>query len=253
MEDALGTVVRPVSSTVVAQWLKSLGKEYMDKHEKVLAAEEESWRKSGASTANLRRPAAAGEPKRPRARPTSSPGGDEAASSTPPPSTPPPSAPPHRGPYALVALLSLLVVALAIGIVVVARSSGDPAMAPAVALPAGAPAAEPEASPAPAAKPSEGAAATDRAATAISIGEAETSPTRAASRPSAVRPPAQRSAARAAPPVRSSSSAKAAAAGALDPGAQNPPPAETRPGLKDSCTPPYYFDGTKKIFKPACL
>jgi hypothetical protein len=30
-------------------------------------------------------------------------------------------------------------------------------------------------------------------------------------------------------------------------------PKDTAKEPKDSCNPPYYFEGSKKIFKPACL
>ena len=55
MEEALVSVVRPASSNAVAQWLKGLGKEYMDKHDRVLAAEEASWRRTTASHTGIRR------------------------------------------------------------------------------------------------------------------------------------------------------------------------------------------------------
>jgi hypothetical protein len=30
-------------------------------------------------------------------------------------------------------------------------------------------------------------------------------------------------------------------------------PEPAAPDAKVNCTPPYYFEGTKKIFKPACI
>src|SRR6185436_6764145 len=56
MESALHALVRPASGTAIAQWLKGLGKEYMERHEQILAAEEASWRRTvGDSQLGLRR------------------------------------------------------------------------------------------------------------------------------------------------------------------------------------------------------
>ena len=256
MEDALVVAVRPASSAVVAQWLRGLGKEYIERHEKVLAAEEASWRRAGAAAAGARR-ASLTESKRPGTRLSGGSGGEEAVPSTP--HTQPRSRQ-LRAPYVLVALLSLLVVALAIGIVIVVSGPGDPAPA-AAAAPAPPPPAPVKSELAEAA--GETAATVDRTEPALSIGEAETSPTRAAARPPVARPPGQRSAVRPAPAssARSSWSKSAASstatsstsAAAPAPTPADPPPVETRPAARESCTPPYYFEGTKKIFKPACL
>ena len=35
--------------------------------------------------------------------------------------------------------------------------------------------------------------------------------------------------------------------------AVEPKPEPAKADAKADCTPPYYFDGSKKIFKPACL
>ena len=49
MEHALIDAVRPASLGEVSTWLKSLGREFLDKHDRVLAAEEASWRRSSGS------------------------------------------------------------------------------------------------------------------------------------------------------------------------------------------------------------
>jgi eukaryotic-like serine/threonine-protein kinase len=49
MEQALVDAVRPVSRGTIAMWLKSLGAEFIDNHDRVLAAEEVSWRRIGAT------------------------------------------------------------------------------------------------------------------------------------------------------------------------------------------------------------
>jgi serine/threonine-protein kinase len=267
MEEALLSVVRPASGTAIAQWLRGLGKEYMDRHDKALAAEEASWRRSTGAQAQPgpRRPSSPTVPMRPSGpRLGGVPGADEppagaGAGATTSASTPRvmPNAPP-RAPHVLVALLSLLVVALALGIIiVVVRGQAKPApVAPApAASPADLPAAAPV--PAPAARPvgPPAAARADRAgapaaapAPAISIGEVETSPTAAQAAP---KRSSSRSAASSRRTERGASQPRAAARPKTT--ALEPPPAEPRPPAKDSCNPPYYFEGTKKIFKPACL
>jgi serine/threonine-protein kinase len=252
MEEALIAAVRPASSSAVAAWLKGLGKEYLDKHDKVLAAEEASWRRSGAGSANasMRRAGITAEQRPPRAKLATIPPPEEAAASTPQ-TQPQPQLRYSRGPYALVALLSMLVVALAIGIVIVVRGSGGGGAPAAGAVSPGAPAAGTAAPSAPPAAPPApavaGEATVERGSPAISIGEAETSsaaPAAAARAPS-VRPPQLQQ--------RSSRSAKAAASPAAAEPPPAPPPPEAKPAAKESCSPPYYFEGSKKIFKPACL
>ncbi|HWU90606.1 MAG TPA: serine/threonine-protein kinase, partial [Kofleriaceae bacterium] len=117
MEEALVAVVRPASSTAVAQWLKALGKEYLDKHDRLLAAEEASWRRASASGAGTRRGGpTVGTRRSQRPHLVGLPGGAEDADASL-------QVPRLRGPYALVALLSVLVVALAVAIVIVVRGS----------------------------------------------------------------------------------------------------------------------------------
>jgi serine/threonine-protein kinase len=161
---------------------------------------------------------------------------DRGSTAPPRPGGAPRASSPPRGPYALVALLSLLVVALAIGIVIVVRSPTEPLPAAAsAASPVGPPpvqVAPAEAVPA-AVRPVEAPAAVEDAdEPALSIGKVETRPT-----PSAARAPSGRSTPR-----------KTTA-----PEPPEPPAAEPRPPARESCNPPYHFEGTKKIFKPACL
>jgi serine/threonine-protein kinase len=293
MEEALISIVRPASNTAVAQWLKSLGKEYMDKHEKVLAAEEASWRKVAASNPGTN--SFSGGPR--RANPQTAPQrtGNTRLGSLPRPddmlasgSMPKaiPTAPQARAPYALVALLSLLVVALAAGIIIIVRSPADPPASPPTAVappaaapaPAPAPAAAPAPAPAPAAAPAPAPAAATAATGAaaakpeeasqpppseVSIGEVETSSTPAPppSRPSTARQTISRPVVRA--PSRSSAPAVVAKPPPPEPAGSAPPPPEVKQPevkqpevkqpAKESCNPPYYFEGSKKIFKPACL
>ena len=306
MEEVLLSLVRPASGTAVAQWLKNLGKEYIDRHDKVLAAEEASWRRTtGGQSAGHRRAHSTTQPLRPGGpRPASVARPDEPAPSasqslpqaaqSPPQTWPPlpraslpPQASPRRGPYLLVSLLSVLVIVLSLGIIIVMQGQGEPALAPAsaaspvsppeVVQPPPAPAAAPVEAPRPAATteptgtteaarpapPPEPAAAaetarpapTEPATAAETARPAETDETdEPAPRPPTVGPssdPPRTTSRRSG--SRSGSSAKAAAAPQSTKAAPAAPPAEPPPPAKESCNPPYYFEGTKKIFKPACL
>jgi serine/threonine-protein kinase len=255
MEDALVAVMRPASSGVVATWLKDLGKDYLEKHDKVLAAEEASWRRTGQGQSSVRRTPIPGELRRP-------------VTVAEEPSVPPaalPAAPMRRGPYALVALLSVLVIALAMGIVLIVRSpsaqqqasaSTPPPQPPPPAVqpvapppaPAAAPAAAPvEPSPPPVAAQPE--PPPPPAVDSISIGAAESHPIN--NGPSAGI--ARKTVVRQAPPVRQPPVVVRRA-----PPAEPKPPPAAEPAAQPAtqvvnCNPPYYFEGPKKIFKPACL
>ena len=45
MEEALVAAVQPASPSAVAAWLRQFGQDYLDKHDRVIAAEEASWRR----------------------------------------------------------------------------------------------------------------------------------------------------------------------------------------------------------------
>jgi eukaryotic-like serine/threonine-protein kinase len=174
----------------------------------------------------------------------------------------------RRPPYLLVALLSVLT-GIVLGVVVVVIDKAGPAPAapaapagsaelPAAAKPAAPPAAAPPAA-APAAPPAPPAAP---ATPATTTGQRARPPDeRRPARPSSAEPappaPAVRSPERSAGrPGSSARPARPAKAVAPEPPARprsESPPAEARPPAKDPCDPPYYFEGTKKIFKPACL
>jgi len=156
MEEVLHAIVRPATGPVIARWLKELGGEYLDKHNKILADEEASWRRlsgtqsqpgSGRSRGNTVPPRPSGP------RLSSVPGADDSmASRLPAVPAVAPVARPHRAMYVIVALLSVLVVVLVVGMVIVVRGQRAPA-------PAGPPAVAPAVAPAsPAAKPAEPAA-----------------------------------------------------------------------------------------------
>jgi serine/threonine-protein kinase len=261
MEHALIDVVRPATSGEVAAWLKGLGRELIDKHGRVLAAEEASWRRVGTS---IQRRLASGtvEPRR----------GVQASFASAPTasqSQPRPMAP-GRSPSAtvLIAVLCTLVVVLAVGVVLALRggpsrtagTAGDstatlPAPAPSNAAPpiqvAPAPPAAALAAPAPApiAAPVAKAAAAEPAA--ADDGAADPQPSPGATSPSSPprNPPARL---REPPPRRPSSAAAPSPARKPAPAAAAQSPASAAEPATD-CNPPYYFDGQKKIFKPSCI
>jgi eukaryotic-like serine/threonine-protein kinase len=126
MEQALVDVVRPASSADVAGWIKTLGKEFIENHDRVLATEEASWRRV-ATTLQLRIASVPREIPRELSGPGSSSGARSTASV---PSTPglvpaqpvAPVRPWQPGLSTLIAALCGLIVALVIVIVVVIRS-----------------------------------------------------------------------------------------------------------------------------------
>ncbi|HEU0034238.1 MAG TPA: protein kinase [Kofleriaceae bacterium] len=264
MEDALCAAVRPASSSMVAAWLKTVGKDYLDKHDRVLAAEETSWRRS--ALASSRRPQDGARDTRP----------DE-PQPQPQPAPRPRSTPPRErraAPQALIALLSVLVIALAIGIVIVVRKPtpalqasplkhADAELAPTSPLPSATPAPELPAPPrvvgrrdatTPTFEPPPLPADLERKDRGddkkIAIGRAETRPSNPPSPPTR-KPPAKQSQQtqqnRQPPPPRKASTPD-------KPAPSKPAVTETpQPQNTVNCTPPYYFEGSKKIFKPACL
>ena len=238
MEEALIRAVAPASASAVATWLKHVGREYLDKHDRMIAAEEASWRRTGGGTKV--RPL--------RMRTVAS--IDSVSRSHPP-------APKTERSRTMVALLGALVAGAAIGVVMLLKNPGaesrtpDP-IAPADPVETG----EPEHhrvkpaptvahdDPPPAAseeiQPEEQAKTVEQPRPAITR-KAPPPPQRAA-----VQRTAPRAAARTAPaPVEVIAPAGTTTAAVI-------PAAEAKTDKPD-CTPPYYFDGSKKIFKPACI
>jgi eukaryotic-like serine/threonine-protein kinase len=249
LEEALTAVVQPAAPSAMAAWVRALGRDYLEKHEKVLQAEEASWRRSAPSISTVtRRPIASVRRFTSRAEETALP-----APSTPQGVLPPPPLVQRLGMQAMIALLGALVVALAVGIILIARRPTAPAQAavmPAPSQPTLAPEpVQPAASPktvlrAPVPAPVQPAAAL---APTISLGAAEARP----AQPPPAPPPVRRPSPRAYQPPR---------AIVRKPDIK-PAPAEVKPEVKPevvekptvSCTPPYYYEGAKKIFKPSCL
>ena len=204
MRDALLAAARGATAAAVSPWVKRLGREYLEGRERLIVAEESTWRQ---------RASAVPEDADPR------PAGDEAGSLRA--SAIPIELVAKRRPIAVAATLVAMGAALAALVLVSLRRPAEP-----LALPASMPAAAspppvmeprviptPEPAPAPPAPSVSASASAEPSATA-----AHRAPPRSAPRPLPI--------------------------------AQPSPPAPPR---ADACNPPFYFRGTKKIFKPGCL
>jgi eukaryotic-like serine/threonine-protein kinase len=281
MEQALTHVVTPATPTEVAAWLKTLGKDMLEKNEKLLAAEEQSWRRNATPVSVSRR--------------TPVPGTLRSFNDHRAPGSSMSSL--HMAPRSrsglVVALFGIAAIAgVAAGALYIWRGApatsaaapvptvetlqpahAEPAAAPTPPLPpATVPAAASASQPAAATTPTTSSAApADTAAPPVqgpvektpSIDvEVQTTTTRTASQPPArttSRPP-QRAPARAQtpPPARKAAVTKPGS----DTAETSPPPPppttpasskDDKPDKKSDCTPPYYYEGSKKIFKPQCL
>ncbi len=273
MEDALIRVVPPAASNAVAGWLKTTGKEYLDKNDRVIAAEETSWRRLQPAATSRRTPV---------------PGSLRLATSTGVNSTgvnaaPSRTRPPHpdsrkSGSGAIVALLGVLAVAAAIIIVMLGRGGQNRETSPTtpsakLALPQDEPATPPE--PAgdhrgqpvaiePAPKPTETTPASGPREPAPETENAFVEPAetaRDAAPGTAAREPEPRPAAATSTPRKTVQRFVPRPTGRVrdpEPRAKPElisPPGTTKPEAAPAtdCNPPYYFQGSKKIFKPACL
>ncbi|MEO6773801.1 MAG: protein kinase [Kofleriaceae bacterium] len=259
MEAALATAVQPASSTGVAGWLKTLGREFLSGRDRVIALEEASWRRT-AERIPRRMTQGVG-------RLTTEPGTTAAA---------PPAIARHRTRLLAGAGLGTFLLALAF-IIWITRAPGIDLPAAAATLPApptspvattpppasGQARAEPSPRPDPRSETasradprSETASAVPRVSPSNASGSALGEATAAKLAAPPVRAPAnparnrvalrsrqlQREAALRAPPAPAPQKVVAA-----------PAPTPAAEPAKPDCNPPYYFDGTKKIFKPACL
>jgi serine/threonine-protein kinase len=243
MEAALTTAVQPASSTGVAGWLKTLGREFLSGRDRVIALEEASWRRTAERVP--RRMSQGGllitEP------------GTTAAA--------PPAIARHRtrllagaGIGAFVLILAFIVwitrdpgvdMPAAAATLPVAKTQPTVAPTPVVPAPTAPPAADTDTAAAvPIVSPSNASGSALGEATAAKMAppvRAPVNPTRnrVVIRPKQIqREPAPQ---KTAPPPPQQ---KAAVATTPTPAAE---PA------KPDCNPPYYYDGSKKVFKPACL
>jgi serine/threonine-protein kinase len=217
MERALLDAVPPAPPSEVAAWVKALGKEFLEGRDKVIAAEEQSWRRALGSSPDCMTPL----------RLATVPGTVRTGTNRPVSSK-----------NTIIAVLGALIVVLGVGLVFAMRSSRPKVHAP-VATPPPQPAAPPIATtqPAPVAQP---------APAPVPEPVEEPTTSAAADLGSALAaPPVRTATVRRHPPVRA----------AVKPPEPAPAPAVVPPPEppKDDCNPPYYFEGEKKIFKPSCL
>jgi eukaryotic-like serine/threonine-protein kinase len=216
MEEALTEALPPASSADVAQWLKALGKEFLEGREKMIAAEEASWRRA-ASPASTRATSQPGRTTR---------AGVLSGSMI--------RLQKKRTKLAIGAMFALLLV---LGVAFAMRGGSSPQVA-AATRPEPAPiAVQPAVMPA-AAVVHDATVAREPAPAEVEA-KAAPSPSVTPKRITHVvrRESVQRS------PVRSAAVSKPAPA----------PVAAAPVAAKEDCNPPYYFEGRKKIFKPACL
>ncbi|HEX5060857.1 MAG TPA: hypothetical protein VFV99_15930, partial [Kofleriaceae bacterium] len=266
MEEALTRAVPPASTSEVAAWVKSLGKDFIESRDKIIAAEEASWRRTHANIATqpgVRRVATLpGEFRR----------ATSAAELQHEPLATESAPPPRAGGRAIIGVLAALVLLLGVG-AVVAMKSGDAAPEPA-AKPTPPAEPTPTAAAAPVPEPTP-AAVTEPAPTAP---EPATESAPVAAMPEPTPPPSETSAekpvvTREAPPVKRAPVRPAPRPAVVKKEikkSEEVPPAKPTPNPvtqavgsdakpaaadkpKDDCNPPYYFEGSKKVFKPACL
>jgi serine/threonine-protein kinase len=274
MERELVKAVPAASTSEVAAWVKTLGKEFIEGRDKIIAAEEASWRRTHANIATQpgrRMTPIPGELKRPS---TADIAAGMAAQHPPAPSQ-------GRGSKMIIGVLGALVVLLGVGVVFAMRGGEErpqPAAKPAPTEPATATAVEPAPPPpaapaiAPEPTPAEPAASpAPEPAPVATTAEPEKPEGNAADKPAAKpktdepkqakteQPPIRRAPKNPAPRpavlVKKQPKEKPAETAAPNPikeaVPQATPAAAEKP--KDDCNPPYYFEGQKKVFKPNCL
>jgi eukaryotic-like serine/threonine-protein kinase len=249
MEKALARAVRPASSRELAAWLRSLGREFIDKHERVLAAEEASWRRLGVATPRFT-PVLREQVPEPSAR-----------LQTPVPSVLPVAQRWRVRSSTWIAALCGVVAAIAIVLAIGVSSTGTAAVTP-VAPPTVAPPptvtpiAPAPASPSPVELPSSEVTpplpsivvpavgtTTEPVEPAAGVTMDAVEPVVGATTDSvepAAADPARRGRIRRKPPP------------VVIPAEATDQPPFAEPPAAD-CRPPYYYDGAKKIFKPACI
>jgi serine/threonine protein kinase len=222
MEAALATAVVPATTTGVSGWIKNLGHAFLADRDRMIAQEEASYRA-------LPRPAR---------RPSQGPHTELRTVAAMP-------AAPVRHRTRLVVGAAAVGLMLAL-VFVIGMTRGSAPLQAAVAAPVTSPLAPPStvAMPSPVATPSPVAVAPpvkpaplSSISTAAGTGIGES---RAAPRPIANVARTQRVVIRPVRPAPREAAHEATPAPAVEP-------------AKADCSPPYYFDGAKKIFKPACL
>jgi serine/threonine protein kinase len=218
MEAALASAVSPASTTGVAGWLKTLGREFLTGRDRVIALEEASWRRNSAAVP--RRVSQAG----------TTPNNTEPGTI---PAAPAPLMTRYRGRILAAAAVGMFMVILAFIIWITRDPVVEVAAAPALSFGPIAPPPQPAASPA-----IRNISAAAGSAVAPEKTVLRPAPINNIARNRIPPRPVQRIAPReVVPPPKPVAVAPA------------PPPAA--PAL--DCNPPYFYDGAKKVFKPACI
>jgi serine/threonine protein kinase len=233
MEQELTKTVPPAPASEVAAWVRLHGKDFIEGRDKIIAAEEGSWRKTHANLGTIpgnRRLTQPPTDVRREPLPDVLPATQTAAL---PELAAPPAAPveaPRPASTLILIGLSALVVLLGIG-VVFAMVSGDDRPPSAAQQSAPPVTVEPIAEPklAPRAAPVEAPPNEIEAPEAAAAKTVERKPRQRKKEPPPPPPPP--------PPKQVVPEAK--------------PAVIEKP--KEDCNPPYYFEGTKKVFKPNCL
>lgn len=232
MEAALATAVAPATTTGVAGWLKTLGREFLSGRDRVIALEEASWRRT--ATHVPRRNSTHG------LTPVTEPGTAVAQ--------PAALLAKHRMRlFAGVAIGGFLLILAFIVWITRDPKLELPATAATVPVMKTTPQSQPESAPPP--PPAPEARMPIVSPPSASAAGSALAPERTVQRPAPsniarnrvmIRP--TRVAPREPPPREPPPQPKAA---------PTPPPVAAPPA--PDCSPPYYFDGAKKVFKPACL
>ena len=247
MEAALAAAVTPAPGHEVAAWVKTVGKEFLEGRDKMIAAEEASWRRANAAparapTIDLRTAsggaARSGEPdlaiaeEYPRASTTAE---QPPISATEPPTSLRPAL--LQRPSVMIAACAAVGLVLAFGIAFLGRDV-DPAPRPATAV-------------RPVTETGEYTVARPQPVAPAAVAKPAPAVTETpAPRPRPAPPPIVRKA-----PVKQIAVQKPVVRKA----APSPPPPsppvvrKPAPAAAPSCNPPYYFVGDKKVFKPACV
>jgi hypothetical protein len=237
--------------------VRSLGKDFIEGRDKIIAAEEQSWRRTHANIATMpgnRR--LTQPPVKPR------PATDLHAL----PASPVPAAPARqRDRKMIVTMLGAFVLLLGVGVVFAMKSGGHKPAPAANHSPPETEAVMPTtpatttAEPTRAATP-EPAEPTPAAASDVAAPEPEPVVATPEPEPVADKPPVKH-----APPAKKPKPATRPVAVKQDKKKEEPPPPnpikqaipEAKPAAaekpKDDCNPPYYFEGQKKVFKTNCL
>ncbi len=264
MEAALVATVTPAPSSEVATWVKSVGKEFLDGRDKIIAAEEASWRRLCAATvATVHQGTALQQlPQLPRTTTAEQP--PIAAAEPPTPSLRPQLL---QQPLAMIGACALVGVALAFGIAFLGRDVESPRRAAAARMDAAStgdhtvarpvePTAKPVATPIarPITRPVAKAIVTPVEPVLQIAPVVKRPPPEVPARP---KPAPQRQVVRKAPQREPVARKKEPP--------PPPPPAPVRPERSErterapmpppagNCNPPYYFVGDKKMFKPSCV